>query len=306
MKSFDRNRFGQFGIGRKAWSFRPHDGGLVKRTLFALMIVVLAANAQAGTKWYRNVGEAQKEAKAKNQLIFVDLFADWCGWCHRMEQEVFPSETFQKATDKLVLLRLDTEDGGEGTRIAQQLGVSQLPTFLLVTHDLMVAGVISGYAPADRFVAQMRIQEKKYVDFQKELAAEPKADPARRLDLARQLNSRNGFVLAEQRLTKLVAEKKLPADKVGEAYYQLAVSQASQKKYDAAMKNLGVITSGGKAGDVVERARFLKAQLYLEQGKFASALAELKSFKQTFPGSPLTGAVNRLLPQVEQAASAKK
>ena len=90
----------------------------MKRFLVAMILMfVLAQSALAGEKFLKSLDEAQKEAKAKQQLIFVDMFAQWCGWCHRMEQEVFPSEAFQKATDKMVLLRLNTEDGKEGTKI---------------------------------------------------------------------------------------------------------------------------------------------------------------------------------------------
>ena len=55
----------------------------------------------------------------------------------------------QKATDNKVLLRLNTEDAGEGTKLAQDFGVTSLPTFLLLTPQGTVAGTIRGYAVSD-------------------------------------------------------------------------------------------------------------------------------------------------------------
>ncbi|MEO8035043.1 MAG: thioredoxin family protein, partial [Acidobacteriota bacterium] len=75
--------------------------------LIAVLAVVVVPQASAGP-WLKSLAAAQKKAKDSNQLIFVDLFAEWCGWCHKMEQEVFPSQTFQSATDNKVLLRLNT------------------------------------------------------------------------------------------------------------------------------------------------------------------------------------------------------
>src|SRR4026209_100017 len=111
------------------------------------MALVLAPQTFAGGTWLKSIAAAQKVAKEKNQLILVDMFAQWCGWCHRFEREGFPSEVFQNATQDIVLLRLDTEDKGEGTQYAQKFSVSQLPTFLLLAPDLSLAGMIRGYAP---------------------------------------------------------------------------------------------------------------------------------------------------------------
>lgn len=277
----------------------------MKRTILALLMISLAATAEAGTKWHTTVAAAQKESKQKNQLIFVDMFADWCGWCHRMEKEVFPSETFQKATANLVLLRLDTEDGKEGTQMAQQLGVHQLPTFLLITSDLSIAGIISGYAPPDHFVAQMKNQEQKFAEFQKELAGEPKAPIAKRMEIARGLVSRRAYVQAEQRLTKLRGEK-LSGSIRDDVTYNLALSQLGQKKYAIAIKTIDTALNQKPAPSNMEQLRFLKAQVYLDQGNLSGGLAELKKFKVSYPRSQLVQTVDRLVPQLEQAIKTTK
>src|SRR5688572_31047069 len=108
--------------------------------LLVVLALTLTTPAFAGAGWHKNVAAAQKVAKEKNQLILVDMFAEWCGWCHRFEREVFPSEAFQKATGDIVLLRLDTEDGKEGTQMARKYGVTSLPTFVLLTPDMTMAG----------------------------------------------------------------------------------------------------------------------------------------------------------------------
>src|SRR5215213_5639961 len=141
-------------------------------SLLAVLALVLSTPAFAGGTWHKSVAAAQKVAKEKNQLILVDMFAQWCGWCHRFEREVFPSETFQKATDDIVLLRLDTEDRSEGTQYAQKYGVTQLPTFLLLAPDLSLAGVIRGYAPPREFVQSLQSTRGEYGEFVKKVKNE--------------------------------------------------------------------------------------------------------------------------------------
>ncbi len=155
--------------------------------LVVLTALLLVPQASANT-WIKSLADAQKKAKAGNQLIFVDLFADWCGWCHRMEQEVFPSQTFQNATDDMVLLRLNTEDGGEGTLLARQFQATSLPTFLILNGDKQLAGVIHGYQPAAAFAKLLEDETKKYKDFQDRVKSESTmTDPVKRLDLAKEL-----------------------------------------------------------------------------------------------------------------------
>ena len=120
----------------------------MKRTLLiCAALILLTQQLFAGGTWLKSVAAAEKQAKQRNELIFVDLFADWCGWCHKMEQEVFPSEAFQKATANKVLLRLNTEDAADGSKIAQQFGVTTLPTFLLLTPEGTIAAGSIEQAP---------------------------------------------------------------------------------------------------------------------------------------------------------------
>lgn len=270
--------------------------------LIAAFAVLLAPQTFAGAGWVKNVAAAQKTAKEKKQLIFVDLFAQWCGWCHRFEAEVFPSEVFQKATNDMVLLRLDTEDGGEGTKMAQKFAISSLPTFLVLTPDLTLAGIIRGYAAPNEFVSILKETRGKHDKFLALVASEKDfgKDFQKRLDLAREFNMRSSFTDSESRLKKLVAEKGVPNAIRDAAYYDLAVSQILQKKYGDSMQTTKTLIGMSKAGEPVERAWLLQAQIYLEQGNLLAARDQFRKFKQTFPSSPLNRNVDVVLPDLDR------
>ena len=275
------------------------------------LVVILAAvfvpQAYAGP-WIRSLTTAQKKAKDAKQLIFVDMFADWCGWCHRMEQEVFPSAAFQNATDEMVLLRLNTEDGGEGTKLAQKFGITTLPTFLVLTHDLTVAGIIRGYAPPNDFVKSLKDVDTRYKTFLNVVSQEPKlgADYDKRLQLAREFHARGSVKDAEPRLRKLVGDAKAPGMVRDNAYYELAMVMIEQKRYDETLQTIKDFGKVQSQGDPYERARLLAADVYLAQGNLMAAANELRSFKATFPKSPLVKTVDYILPQIEQQLAPQK
>lgn len=270
--------------------------------LAAALALALAPQTFAGGPWLKTVAAAQKAAKEKNQLILVDMFAEWCGWCHRFEREVFPSEVFQKASDDLVLLRLDTEDRKEGTEMQRKYQVSSLPTFLLLTPDLALAGSIRGYAPPTQFVQMLADARAKHAAFEQRVKNEPAMakDYPGRLELAKDFISRNAYDKGEARLKKLTAEKGVPASIRDEAFYQLAFLYALQNKFDEGLKTIKALTAVSSRGDAVERSKLLAGQIYVAQGNLLGAANELRSFKKTYPNSPHVHTVDAVLPDIER------
>jgi thioredoxin-related protein len=275
---------------------------ILPRSILALTVVLAITPQASAGSWIKTVAEAQKVAKAKNQLILVDMFADWCGWCHRFEKEVFPSAVFQDASKDLVLLRLDTEDRKEGTAMALRFGVTSLPTFLLLTPDLTVAGTIRGYAPPNDFVKILKQTRAKHEAFVVRVRNESKLgnDYMARLELAKEFATRNAWDDSVKRLQKLTAEPKIPAGIRDEAFYQLALVFAMQQKYADAIRTIRQLNALSQLGEAVERAQLLAGQVYAQQGNFKAAQEELLTFKERFPSSTLMANVDRLLPEIER------
>lgn len=274
----------------------------MKRTALLAAVALLFVQQAVASPWLKDIASAQKKAKEKNQLIFVDLFADWCGWCHRFEQEVIPSQAFQSTTDDMVLLRLNTEDGKDGSKFAREFGINSLPTFLVLNSDLVVAGMIKGYIPSNEFKKTMDDVEGKYKDFMKRVDDEPaiSKDYAKRLSLAKEFESRAAYSQSETRLRKLVGEPAIPAGVRDDAYFELALTQILQKKFDDAKKTIAKFGTLQNKGDAFERSRLLVGDIYMQQGNVAAALGEYKSFKSKYPNSQYNRNLDLMIPQLEK------
>ena len=276
----------------------------MKRTFFAAVLLVLLAapSGYAAGPWHKTVATAQKAAAEKKATIFVDLWADWCGWCHKFEQEVVPSEAFQKATDKMVLLRLNTDDGKEGTQFAQRYQATRLPMFLLLNSDLTIVGVIKGYAPAADFSRMIDQTVGNYNNFQALLKKEPTltTDYPNRLLIARQFRERQNYAQSEVRLQKLTTEKGVPAAVRDEAFFELAMLQYEQNRFAEVMNIIANFKKVQKQGTYFEKAYLLVADVYIRQGNLKAARDEFRSFKTRFPKSPLMPTIDMILPQIEQ------
>lgn len=270
--------------------------------LLATLIAFAAVPRSFAGAWLKTAAAAEKAAREKKQMIFVDLFAQWCGWCHKFESDVVPAEVFQKATANMVLLRLDTEDGADGTKFARKYQIQSLPTFVVLNPDMTIVGLIRGYAPAAEFVKMLDGTIQSYRNFKKLAAAESTflTDYDKRSVIAREFMNRLNFAESEPRFKKLMTEKGVPVAYRDQAYYSLAAGYLMQGKFSEVTRTLDDFGKVQSQGETYERARLLASDVCIAQGNLRCAADELKKFKKQFPSSPMIPNVDMILPSIER------
>lgn len=131
---------------------------LLKTILIALSFVI-SLQAFAGEFWLTDFETAKKEAKEKKLPILVDFSgSDWCGWCIKLDKEVFSKPEFiEYAKKNFVLLLLDFPKSNKqdkatkirNTELAQKYKVQGFPTILILDADgnvLKQTGYVQGGA----------------------------------------------------------------------------------------------------------------------------------------------------------------
>ena len=115
--------------------------------LVFLMVAIAACGALAKTStpvgWTDDYDAALKRAAAENKLVLADFSgSDWCGWCKKLDKEVFDTEEFRKgATNEYVLLMVDTPQDQEllsakakkqNPKLVEKYKVRGFPTVLVL------------------------------------------------------------------------------------------------------------------------------------------------------------------------------
>jgi thiol:disulfide interchange protein len=98
--------------------------------------------------------EALERARAEKKLVFVDVYADWCTWCTKMDEDVFVDSRVQRALLGFVPIKVDADKGG-GRAVADRYRVSGLPAYLLIDGDGNLVGRFDGYWPVEPFLAKL-------------------------------------------------------------------------------------------------------------------------------------------------------
>jgi len=124
-----------------------------------------AGQGVAGPRW-RAWNPGLSEAAGSGKPVLVDVYTDWCGWCRRMDHDVYGRRDVSEYLDAhFVTVRLNAESpeaasyqgrSFSGTSLAGHFGVSGYPTtiFLRSGGDHLVN--VPGYVPADRFLLLLR------------------------------------------------------------------------------------------------------------------------------------------------------
>ena len=107
------------------------------KSLAALLLVAAPLFSQGATKWEHDYQSALKRAKAENKVIFMDLWTEWCGPCHPLQKNVFPTAVGQAALAKVVpfsslVQKRDGTPVAEGTRLADQFKLNAFPTLVIL------------------------------------------------------------------------------------------------------------------------------------------------------------------------------
>lgn len=90
--------------------------------------------------------EALTRARSEKRILLVDVYTDWCGWCKKLDREVFGDARVSEAARGLIAVRVNAEKGGE--TVAQRYDVQGYPTVLFLDGSGKIVKRIDGYVDA--------------------------------------------------------------------------------------------------------------------------------------------------------------
>jgi thioredoxin-related protein len=115
------------------------------KTYFCILMTVALTSMTFAAKegWLDDLEKAKAQAKAENKKILLDFTgSDWCGWCKKLDKEVFSQPAWKEyAAKHLVLVEVDFPRGfqlPEGTKkqndeLAKKYSIQGYPTIVITS-----------------------------------------------------------------------------------------------------------------------------------------------------------------------------
>lgn len=115
-----------------------------------------------GIKWY-SMKQAQEEASKTGKKIYLYSYAEWCTYCKKMENEVYPQEFVQETLGEFyypVRVNIESDqpmtfngDTLTGREFARKYRITATPTAFFIGSEGSILGTQPGFIPPDIFDA---------------------------------------------------------------------------------------------------------------------------------------------------------
>ena len=123
----------------------------MKKWLTILAAMAIGAGALAAEGWLTDFEKAKEQAKAEDKHILIDFSgSDWCGWCIKLDKEVFAQKAFKDYVEEsLVLVLADfprdkskqsDELKKQNEALAKKYGVRSFPTVYVLSPEGKIVG----------------------------------------------------------------------------------------------------------------------------------------------------------------------
>ena len=304
-------------------------------TCATMVAMYCSGFAFAGSEgWSSDFAAAKKEAAVSKKDLLIDFTgSDWCGWCIKLNKEVFSQEPFKVGVkDKFVLVELDypqdksklsAETIKQNEELQKKYPVQGFPTILLTDTDgkpYATTGYQAGGPEAyvkhlDELRAKKLVRDESFATAAKAVGVEK----AKALVAALAAMGLEDAMIAE--FYGDVAEQIKTADPKDEtgfakksaakarlATFQSELEACGQKDdHEGALALVDkAVKEGGFSTEDTQQIMLTRAMIFNQQKKFDQALKALDEAKAFAPDSEMAARMGDIKTRIETGKKAEK
>lgn len=122
--------------------------------LFLAASVFLFRGADAAAiSWKRDLPAALEEAKKAGRPVMADFYADWCGWCKKLDATTYSNPAVQKLAEGFISVKID---GDKNENLTVKYRVTGYPTVIFFDSGGNIVMKYPGYLGPDGFARMMK------------------------------------------------------------------------------------------------------------------------------------------------------
>lgn len=256
----------------------------------AMTLLLSGPATSAGIKWERSFEEALKKAKAARKPILVDFWADWCGWCHRLDKTTYADPVVVRKAEEFVAVKVNTEGNRRETEIAIRYDVQSLPTILFLSpegHQVHRLNGFQGPGQFPRTLDQALDIARRILLLEAAIEKNPN-DAGALAGLGQHLYEEEFYEESRELLSRAIkVDRDEPAPSRRMARMMLAIIQNYDRKYGEAEGLLKEALGIKPAGEDQAKIMFVLGRTYASWGRRDDAQKMMQKIVREHAGSAM-------------------
>lgn len=303
------------------------------KTFIKLCVAMLALHTSGhvfagGEGWLTDIDAAKKSASESKKDLLIDFTgSDWCGWCIKLNDEVFKHDAFKAGVkNSFVLVEIDfpREKGKlpedvrkRNTELGEKYAVQGYPTILLCDAEGKPYAT-TGYEEGgpEKYVGHLNELRKNKIKRDEAFAKAAKANGVEKAKVL--VTALDAMELDEKVVANFygdIAEQIRAADpkdetgfvKKAEAGKRLEAFQKSLQEFGAKRDHEGALAlvdktlkEGGFDTESTLQIMMTRSAIYASTGKFDEALKAVDEAKAFAPDSKMAPMIDQFRKRLEQ------
>jgi thiol-disulfide isomerase/thioredoxin len=270
-----------------------------------LLATGLRAPAQAGptppaptsVKWEHHFEDAMRKARRASKPVIVDFWADWCGWCDRLDHTTYVDPSVARKALDFVPVKVNTEGSRREVDVAVKYDVTSLPTILFLSPEGRQLLRVNGYQGPGQFPSTMDDAlrtARRVMAFEDAIARDPD-DPKALAGLGAHLYDVGTRYYQEQCLDEardllqraIAHDEEEPVPERRHTRLLLAILHNLDRNFAEAERLVKDALSLGPRGDEDPKLLFVLGRTYVSWGRQDEGAATMEIIVRQYPQSPL-------------------
>lgn len=249
------------------------------------------ARPQLAIAWERKFDEAIKKARREGKPLVVDFWAEWCGWCERLDKTTYADPAVIRRAQQFVAVKVNTEGSRRELEVCAKYGVGErLPVILFLSPQGRQLFRIDGYQGPGQFPRTLDAAfgvGARVAAWEAALEADPQ-DAVAALGLGRHLYEQEYFDEAQELLSTAVAhDAGGDVNDRREARMLLAILAHVTRNFGEAERLVKEALSFGPDPDEQPRLLFVLGRTYVSSGRQEEGVETFEVIVRQFPQSPI-------------------